>query len=107
MALTIYNVTLQLVRSLQPVLERIRSKDRNLADQFCRALTSIPLNLHEGAYAQGGNARARFHTALASAAEVRACLEVAEALGYVREIDAALHDSLDRVIATLYRLAKR
>jgi len=53
---------------------------------------SVPLNLHEGAYSQGGNVRARFHNALGSAAEVRACLDVAEALGYVEQVDPALRD---------------
>ena len=51
--------------------------------------------------------RARFHTALGSAAEVRACLDVAEALGYVDDVDPVLRDNLDRVIATLHRLTRR
>ncbi|UQA55741.1 four helix bundle protein [Polyangium aurulentum] len=69
----------------------------------------MPLNTHEGAYSQGGHVRARFHTALGSAAEVRACLDVAEALGYISEVevDAKLRDTLDRVVATLHRLARR
>jgi four helix bundle protein len=67
----------------------------------------VPLNLHEGAYSQGGHVRARFHTALGSAAEIRACLDVAEALGYIGEVDGKLRDTLDRVVATLHRLARR
>jgi four helix bundle protein len=54
------------------------------------AITSVPLNLHEGAYSQGRNAGARFHHALGSAAEVRACLDVAEALGYLEPAPATL-----------------
>jgi four helix bundle protein len=107
MALHIYTVSIQLVRTLRPLITRIASNDPNLADQLRRALTSVPLNLSEGAYAQGRNARARFYTALASAAEVRACLEVAEALEYIERLDAGVHDLLDRVIATLYRLSRR
>jgi four helix bundle protein len=95
-----------MLRELRPLIERIRSRDSNLADQLRRAATSIPLNLHEGAYSHGGNTRARFHTALGSAAEVRACLDVAEALGYLDGVDAGLRDTLDRVVATLYRLAR-
>jgi four helix bundle protein len=49
-------------------MERIGKKDANLADQLRRAASSVPLNLHEGAYSQGGNVRARFHNALGSAA---------------------------------------
>jgi len=106
MALRIYSVAIDMLRELRPLMERIRSRDSNLADQLSRAATSIPLNLHEGAYSQGRNTRARFHTALGSAAEVRACLDVAEALGYLDGVDPGLRDTLDRVIATLYRLAR-
>ena len=44
---------------------------------------------------------------MGSAAEVRACLDVAEALGYVEMVDDGLRDSLDHIIATLHRLAWR
>jgi four helix bundle protein len=107
MALRIYSVAIEMIRELRPLMERIRTRDSNLADQLRRAVTSIPLNLHEGAYSQGGNMRARFHTALGSAAEVRACLDVAEALGYVQSIDAELRNTLDCVIATLHKLSRR
>ena len=106
MALRIYSVAIQMIREVRPIIERIKTRDSNLADQLRRAATSIPLNLHEGAYSQGGNARARFHSALGSAAEVRACLDVAEALGYVQQVDPTLTDTLDRVVATLHRLAR-
>lgn len=106
MALRIYPVALNMVRSLRPLLDRLSTRDPNLADQLRRAATSVPLNLHEGAYSQGRNTRARFHTALGSAAEVRACLDVAEALGYVDAVDAGLRDTLDRIIATLHRLSR-
>jgi four helix bundle protein len=107
MALRIYGVTIGLLRELRPVMERINAKDANLGDQIRRAATSVPLNLHEGAYSQGRNERARWHTALGSAAEVRACLDVAEALGYVEKIDDRLKDTLDQIIATLHRLTRR
>jgi hypothetical protein len=38
---------------------------------------------------------------------VRACLDVAEALGYIERVDEELRDTLDRIVATLHRLAKR
>ena len=88
MALRIYGVTIEMLRRLPPVIEKIGGKDANLADQPRCAATSVPLNLHEGAYSQGRNERARWHTAMGSAAEVRACLDVAEALGYVENVDA-------------------
>ena len=107
MALRIYSVAIETVRALRPLIERIRTRDSNLADQLRRAATSIPLNLHEGAYSQGGNSRARFYSALGSAAEVRACLDVAEALGYIDNVDNELRDRLDQIVATLHRLSRR
>jgi four helix bundle protein len=89
------------------LIERIGGKDVNLADQLRRAATSVPLNLYEGAYSQGRNERARWYTALGSAAEVRACLDVAEALGYLDEIDDGLRDTVDHIVATLHRLTRR
>ena len=66
----------------------------------------MPLNLHEGAYSQGGNVRARFHNALGSVAEVRACLDVAEAFGYVEKVDPELRDTIDHIVATVHRLVR-
>ena len=106
MTLRIYSVAIEMVRQLRPLIENIKTRDSNLADQLRRAATSVPLNLHEGAYSRGGNVRARFHTALGSAAEVRACLDVAEALGYVNDVDPGLRDTLDRIVATLHRLTR-
>jgi four helix bundle protein len=105
--LKIYGVTIDLLRRLRPLIQRIGGTDSNLADQLRRAATSVPLNLHEGAYSQGRNERARWHTALGSAAEVRACLDVAEALGYLEGVDDDLRDRLDHIIATLHRLVRR
>ena len=107
MSLRVYSVVIDLVRGMRPLVERIGRRDVNLADQLRRALTSVPLNLNEGAHSQGGNARARFHSALGSAAEVKACLDVAEALGYVEEVEPALRDRLEHVISMLHRLARR
>jgi four helix bundle protein len=107
MTLRVYGMTVEMVRALRPLIERIGRRDSNLGDQLRRAATSVPLNVQEGAYLQGGNARVRFHSALGSAGEVRACLDVAEALGYLDAVDPALRRTLDVVIATLHRLARR
>jgi four helix bundle protein len=107
MTLRIYFVVIEMIRMLRPIIEQIRTRDSNLADQMQRAATSVPLNLHEGAYSQGRNVRARFHNALGSAAEIRACLDVAEALGYLEQVDPKLSDTLDHIVATLFRLVKR
>jgi hypothetical protein len=54
-------------------------------------------------YSRGRNRGARYHSALGSARETLACLEVAVVCGFVQE-DVALHDGLDRVVATLVKL---
>ena len=103
MSLRIYVDSVQLIRQLRPTLIKIDQHDRDLARQMRRALASIPLNIAEGEGRKNGHARVRFQTAMGSANEVRACIEVAEALGYV-DADAAMIDVLDRIARTLNRL---
>ena len=94
-----------LISSLVPVVAAIGKHDRSLKDQLRRAATSIPLNLAEGGGLQGGNQKTRFLTALGSAREVGAILEVARRWRYVPE--AQLSESLtllDQVTAQTYRL---
>ena len=57
-------------------------------------------------YSRGRNRAARYHSALGSAREALACLEVAVVCGYVQQ-DPSLHDQLDRIVGTLVKLAGR
>jgi four helix bundle protein len=82
----------------------LRARSSSLADQLERALISIPLNVAEGAYSRGKNRQARYQTAAASAREALACLETAEALGWLRPIEPELAALFQRVIGTLVRL---
>jgi len=95
---------LDLVRCLVPLTRELERHDPDLARQLKRALSSGPLNLAEGSYSRGKNRLARFHTALGSMREVLACLEVACAMGYMRNLDAELHGRFQHVIGTLVRL---
>jgi four helix bundle protein len=104
MSLKIYPVILELVRRLQPVLRVPRQRSSALAQQMEGALISVPLNVAEGAYSRGKNRQARFQTAAASARETLACLETAEAMGFIEPIDAELAALFHRVIGTLVRL---
>ena len=106
MALMIYTDVLQLTREMRGVLSSIGKHDADLARQTRRALTSIALNLAEGQYQRAGHARMRFQTAMGSADEVRACLEVSAALGYAGEA-VELVDAFDRVARTLFNLMRR
>ena len=105
MTLEIYPVVLELVRKLAPLLPTLRARSSALADQFERALISVPLNVAEGAYSRGKNRHARYHSAAASAREVLACFETAEALGWIGPLDPELARLFHRVIGTLVRLA--
>jgi four helix bundle protein len=102
--LRIYPVTLEVLRQLRPVVRRIELKDKDLARQLRRCSVSVALNVAEGMHSRGGNRTARYHTALGSAQETLACLEAAEACGYVAVVDAALVQQLRRVVGTLVKL---
>jgi len=106
MSLKIYPVILELVRQLGPVLRVLRARSSVLADQMERALISVPLNTAEGAYSRGKNRQARFQSAAASARETLACLETAEAMGFIGPIEPELVALFNRVIGTLVRLVE-
>ena len=57
-------------------------------------------------YSRGGNRGARYHSALGSARETLAGLEVAVVGSYIQQ-DPTLHDQLDRIVATLVKLVAR
>jgi hypothetical protein len=63
------------------------------------------LNTAEGAYSRGRNRQARFQTAAASAREALACLETAEAMGFIGSVDPHTGALFHRVIGTLVRLS--
>ena len=102
--LRIYEVLLEVVRSVGPMVRVLERRDVDLARQCRRALSSAVLNLAEGSYSRGKNRGARYHTALGSLREALACFEVAEALGYVPSVDARLRGRFDHVLGTLVRL---
>ncbi len=104
--LRIYEVILVFLADLKTLVEPIARHDRDLADQARRAGASIALNAAEGSGAHGGNRRLRYSTALGSAREVRACLHVARAFGYLDALPQQPMDRLDHVIATLVKVAR-
>ena len=103
--LQVATVSVELIHLLRPLVERIRRRDRSLADQLVRAANSIALNIAEADRSEGGNVRSRFYSAAGSASETRMALGVAVAWGYVSAQAAEeADDHLDRVIAMLWQL---
>jgi four helix bundle protein len=80
--LAAYDVSLELIRALRPVVITLRRHDRDLASQLHRAANSICLNVGEGRERSGGDQRRSYETAAGSASEVRAALEAAAAWGW-------------------------
>ena len=105
--LMIYEVILEVVGELKPVMRAIERHDADLARQMRRAACSVALNTAEGMYSGGRNKGARYQTALGSMRETLACVEVAGALGYVDTVDARTEDRIRRIIGTLVRLIGR
>ena len=105
--LKIHSVAIGCCAEIRVVAERVGRRDPALADQLRRAMASVALNIAEGAGSQGKNRNARYYNALGSAREVGSALEVAQAFGYVGEVDAGLVEGLDRIRATLYCVLHR
>ena len=105
--LRIYDVVVQFLGNLRPLVEQIGRHDRDLADQARRAGASIALNAAEGSGARGGNRGLRYASALGSAREVRACLHVARAFGYIDVLPDEAMQRLDHVVGTLVKVSRK
>ncbi|UQA56018.1 four helix bundle protein [Polyangium aurulentum] len=105
--LRIYEVVLRMAAGAATVADQIERRDGDLARQMRRAITSVALNTAEGMGNTGGHKRQRYQSALGSAREVLACVQVAQAMRYVSTVDEALLDQMNHIIATLARLVHR
>ena len=100
--------TLVVIEKARPLVEAVARRDRDLASQIRRALSSVALNLAEGFGAAAGNARLRFESARGSLYEAQAGLRVAIAWGYFSaESSAAALESIDRLGARVFGLCRR
>jgi four helix bundle protein len=102
--LRIYDVMLEFVRDLRPVVEAIQKRDAGLADQLRRALQSVVLNTAEGMGSRGRNRQVRYHSALGSMRETAACLELGAAFGYIAPPSAAMRNRIAHLVGTLVKL---
>ena len=104
--LVAYDVTLDLVRALRPVVVQLRAHSAEAADQVERAASSIVLNLAEGDRRHGRDPKRFFDMAHGSASEIRGALDLAEAWGW--QIESALaRQILDREMGLLWGLTRR
>ena len=82
--------------------------DNDLAKQMKRSSASVGLNAGEGLYGRDGNRTARLETAMCSGRETIVALRIAGAADYLEaHVVAEEIDALDRIVATLYKLAYR
>jgi four helix bundle protein len=100
-----YNVSLDLIRTLRPIVPAIKKQDRDLADQLRRAATSVSLNLGEGRLRTAGDQRRHYEIAHGSANEVKGALAVAEAWGWIDGAPRS-REILDRLLALLWKLTR-
>ena len=108
MSLIVYDVALEMVTAIRPLIDCIARRDRSLAQQLRRSASSVALNIGEAAHSRGGNQPARFQDAAGSASETRAALKVAAAWGYIGHTEQAKLDGvLDRILAMLWGLTHR
>ena len=99
----VYDVSIQLIQGLRPLVAKLEARDRDLANQLRRAGSSIALNVAEGNRRAGKNRTHHFRIAAGSAAEVGAGLDVAHAWGILETPEPVLA-LLDRVRAMLWKL---
>jgi four helix bundle protein len=104
--LVAYQVALDLVRALRPVVAELRSHSPDTADQVERAAGSIVLNLAEGDRRRGRDPRRFWDMAHGSAGEIRGALDLADAWGWQVE-SARARALLDRELGLLWGLTRR
>jgi len=105
---TILEHALGVVELARPLVDAVQRRDRDLASQLRRAISSIALNLAEGFGCTGGSARARFETARGSLNEAKTGIQVAVAWGYVSRADAApVVEALHALGGRVYGLVRR
>jgi len=101
-----YDVALDLIRALRPVVAQLRKQSAEAADQVERAASSIVLNLAEGYRRHGRDPRRFFDMAHGSAGEIRGALDLADAWGW--QVDSAqARVLLDRELRLLWGLTRR
>ena len=100
-----YDVAMDATRQGLAIVPRLKQGCPKLADQFSRALTSVPLNISEGSGRQGKDRKQFFRIAYGSANEASTALHLLLGLTRSQNKDAEnVLTNLDRVRAMIWRL---
>jgi four helix bundle protein len=98
-----YQVAVELITELRPIVEIIKRHDPHLADQLHRAATNTVANLAEGQRRLKGNKHRAYENAHGEAREILGCLDCAHAWGWIAD-DRAARAKLDRLLALCWGL---
>jgi four helix bundle protein len=99
---------LSVVALASPLVAAIQRRDRDLASQVRRAVSSVGLNLAEAFGTAAGNERLRFETARGSLYEAQAGIRIAVAWGYFGQAQAdPVLAAADRLGGRIYGLMRR
>jgi four helix bundle protein len=99
--------TIYVIELVRPLVASVARRDRDLASQIRRALSSIALNLAEGFGSAAGNERLRFQSARGSLYETQAGIRVAVAWGFLsRETAAPSLAALDHLGGRIFGLLR-
>jgi hypothetical protein len=103
--LTVIDDALEAIELLRPLVKRIKALDKSLAEQICRAASSVVLNLGEAAYSDPGNpARSALHCQWIGERSAAWSQDRCPAWGYIDWSEASRPDEkLDAVLAKTYR----
>lgn len=103
--LRVHAVVLQLIREVAPLADAIGRRDKDLASQLRRALSSVALNIAEASDQRGARRDSHYSIALGSARESWSALQVAAAWGYIAEPNV-FAARFNEVIGTLVRVTR-
>jgi four helix bundle protein len=99
-----YDVALEFVRSLRPLIEKLGRHSRKLREQLVEAGSSVPMNVAEGRRRIGGDRLHSLRIAAGSANESVSILQASEAFGWLTLAEIAGAVALaDRVQAMLWK----
>ena len=99
-----FTVSIELIKALRPLVDKIQAHDSAQAIQVRKAASSVAHNLAEGRRRVGRDRLHHFRISAGSAGEVKAALLVGQAWGWIDDAAAAL-SLVDRLSAMCWRLS--